>query len=176
MSDHPRILIITAALAVALATGAAGETIAGTELEATQLVSDLPWAFEVTIEPATEEAGVTTTRYRFKSTAPIEKTAEGATYLRTKLTVLEYGEARSADAAFEELLAGADPRIGLSYAWDSVLLSGALIYRLHAGCLFSKANFRRLADRLEEAVRRTASDLRAAFCWCGSGCEEVLAD
>lgn len=59
-SDHPRVLITAAALAAALglAAGAAAETIAGTDLEAAGLVADLPWAFEVTVEPTTEEAAV----------------------------------------------------------------------------------------------------------------------
>jgi hypothetical protein len=47
--------------------------------------------------------------------SPIEKTAAGAVYLRADLTAREHGDARSAEAAFEELLAGADANIGLSY-------------------------------------------------------------
>ncbi len=176
-SDHPRVLITAAALAVVVglaAAAAAAETIAGTDLEAAELVADLPWAFEVTVEPATEEAAVRTTRYRFKSTAPVEKTAAGAIYLRANLTALEYADASSAETAFEELLAGADPNIGLSYAWDKLLLSGTLIYRVHAGCIFSEENFRRMAERLEGAVRRrTGADLRVATCWCGGGCQEA---
>lgn len=175
-SNHPRVLISTAALAFVLAAGAAAETIAGTDLEAAGLVADLPWAFEVTVEPATEDAEVRTTRCCFKSTAPIRRTEAGAEYLRVDLRVLEHENAGSAEAAFEELLADADPNIGLSYAWDRVLLSGALIYRLHAGCLFSEGNFQRIAEWLEEAVRRrTGSDLRVVACWCGSGCEELSA-
>ncbi len=134
-SDYPRVLITTAALAAALgfAAGAAAEIVAGTDLEAAKLVADLPWAFEVTVEPATEDAAIRITRYRFKSTAPIEKTAAGVVFLQADLTALEHADASSAEAAFDELLAGADPNIGLSYAWDKLLLSGALIYRLHAG-------------------------------------------
>ncbi len=89
---------------------------------------------------------------------------------------LKHADASSAEAAFEELLAGADPNIGLSYAWDKLLLSGTLIYRLHAGCIFSEANFRRRAERLEGAVRRrTGSDLRVVACRCGGGCREMPA-
>ena len=67
------------------------------------------------------------------------------------------------------LLAGADPDIGLSYAWDRLLLSGAVVYRLHAGCLWSEENFRRLAGRLEAVVwphQRVA-------CRCGGSCREL---
>ena len=42
------------AIAFELAVGAAAESIAGTDLEAAELIADLPWAFEVTIEPAGE--------------------------------------------------------------------------------------------------------------------------
>ncbi len=127
-SDHPRSLISTAALAVALglALGVAAETIAGTDLEAPELVADLPWAFEVVIEPDTDdEVDVRTTRYRFQSKTPNTRTAPGDVYLRAELTVLEHGSSSSAEAAFEEMIAGADPDTGLSYAWDQLLLSGA---------------------------------------------------
>ncbi len=175
-SDHPRVLGVTLALAFGLAAGAAAETIAGTGLEAADLVADLPWAFKVTVEPAIEEAAVRTTRYRFKSTAPIERTAQGAVYLRVDVRALEHADAGSAETVFEELLAGADPNIGLSYAWDQLLLSGAMIYRLHAGCIFAEENFRRMAERLEGAVqRRTGADLRVVDCRCGGGCQEVPA-
>ncbi len=104
-SDRPRVLITTAALAAALglAAGAAAETIAGTDLEAAGLVADLSWAFEVTVEPATEEATVRTTRYRFKSAAPVEKTAAGNIYLRADLTAGRRSAARR----------GGGPLIGL---------------------------------------------------------------
>ncbi len=176
ISDHPRVLSVALAIAFGLAAGAAAETIVGTDLEAAELVADLPWAFEVTVEPATDETAVRTTRYRFRSTAPVEKTAAGSIYLRANLTALEHADASSAEAAFEELLAGADPNIGLSYAWDKLLLSGVLIYRLHAGCIFSEGNFRRMAERLEGAVRRRkGADLREADCRCGGDCREVSA-
>lgn len=60
ISDHPGVLISTAALALifVLAAGAAAETIAGTDLEAAELVADLPWAFEVTVEPTIEDAPI----------------------------------------------------------------------------------------------------------------------
>ncbi len=174
-SDHPRVLSVALAIAFGLAAGAAAETIAGTDLKAAELVAELPWAFAVTVEPATEEAAVRTTRYRFKSTTPIRNTAAGAVYLRADLAALEHADASSAEAAFDELLAGADPNTGLGYAWDQLLLSGALIYRLHAGCLFSEANFQRIAERLEGAVRRTRADLQVVACRCGGGCREVSA-
>ncbi len=173
-TDHPRVLITTAALALAfvLATaGAAAETIVGTDLEAAELVADLLWTFEVTVEPPTDdEANVQITRYRFQSTTPNAGTAPGDVYLRAELTVREHDGSSSAEAAFDELLAGADPDIGLSYAWDEVLLSGTLVYRLHAECTFSEENFRRVAERLEAALLRRI-DLRVA-CRCGSGCRE----
>lgn len=176
-SDHSRILITAAlAAAIGLATaGAAAETIVGTDLEAAELVADLLWTFEVTAEPPTDiEADVRTTRYRFQSTTPNTRTAPGDVYLRAELTVLEHDDASSAEAAFEELLASADPNIGLSYAWDQLLLSGSLIYRLHAECTFSEENFRRIAERLEAAVRRRAT-ARVVTCRCGGGCREVSA-
>ncbi len=117
-SDHPRVLSVALAIAFGLAPSAVAETIAGTDLEAGELVADLPWTFEVTVEPVTEEAAVRATRYRFKSPAPIRKTATGAVYLRAELTTFEHTEAGSGETAFEELLASADPDVGLSYAWD----------------------------------------------------------
>ncbi len=165
-TDHPRILSVALAVAFGLAAGAA-ETIVGTDLDAAELVAGLPWAFEVPVKSATEEAAVRTTRNRFKSTAPTTKTAAGDVYLRAELTALEHADAGSNEAAFEELLAGADPDTGLSY--------GALIYRPHAECTFSEESFRLIAERFQGAVeRRTGADLRIGACGCG-GCREVSA-
>ncbi len=178
-SDHPRVLITTAVMAIALglAAGAGAETIAGTDLEAAELVADLPWAFEVAVEPATDDEGsVRTSRYRFQCTKPKTKTAPGY-FLLAELTALKHERASSAESAFEELLAGApstDPETWLGYAWGHLVLSGALIYRLHAECTFSEESFRRIAERLEGAVRRRrGTDLRVADCRCGGGCREV---
>ncbi len=178
-SDHSRSLITTAALAVVVLTaGAAAETIVGTDLKAAELVAGPPWSFEVTVEPASEgdDGPAPITRYRFQSTTPNTRTAPGDVYLRAELTALKHGDASSAEAAFDDLLAGADPDTGLSYAWDQLLLSDALIYRLHAECTFSEENFQRMAERLERAVRlRIGADLRVAGCRCGGGCREVPA-
>lgn len=175
-SDHPRVFISYLALAVAFVAAAPGaaETIAGTGLDAAELVAELPWTFEVTsLQSVNRQETLWTTRYRFKSTAPIEKTAEGNVYLRAELTTYEHADAESARAAFDDLLAGADPDIGLSYAWDRLLRSSAVVYHLHAGCLWSEENFQRLAGRLEAAVQRP--DHRAA-CRCGGGCQELPAE
>ncbi len=139
-------------------------------------MADLPWTFEVTVVPATEASAVATTRYRFRSTTPNTRTAPGDVYLRAELTAIKHADAEAAEAAFEELLAGADPDTGLTYAWDHLLLSGPLIYRLHAECTFSEESFRRMAERSETAVRRRkGADLRVVACRCGGGCREVPA-
>lgn len=168
-SDHRRARIgyLALVMAVVAAAPAAAEIIASADLEAAELVAELPWTFEVTVEPGGEEP-VRTTRHRFKSTAPIEKTAAGNVYLRAELTTYEHGDTESAQAAFDDVLAGADPVIGLSYAWDRLLRSGAVVYHLHAGCTWSEENFQRVAARLEAAAK--PPDLRVA-CRCGGGCK-----
>ena len=172
--DHRRARISYLALLVTVvaASPGAAETIAGTDLEAAELVADLPWSFEVAsepIEPGSAEGPARATRHRFKSAAPIESTAAGDIYLRAELTTYEHVDAESARAAFDDLLAGADPDIGLSYAWDRLLRSGAVVYCLHGGCLWSQEAFQRVAERLEAAVR---PDQRIA-CRCGGGCREL---
>ncbi len=117
-SDHPRVLSVAPAVAFGLASGAPAENVADTDLNAAELVADLSWAFEVAVERSTDdEAAVRSTRYRFQSTTPNIRTAPGDVYLRAEHTAVEHGDTHSAEAAFEELLAGADPDTGLSYAW-----------------------------------------------------------
>ncbi len=181
-SDHPKVLIsygLALLLAIVGAAPVAAETIAATNLEAAELLADLPWAFEVTVgphepgEPGGGEEAVKTTWYRFKSTTPDTTTAPGDVYLRAELTTYEHADAQSARAGFDDLLASADPDIGLSYAWDRLLRSGAVIYHLHAECTFSEETFQQVAGRLEAALLRQP-DLRVA-CRCGGGCREVPA-
>ncbi len=176
-------LLATAVGILSFVVAAAAQPIFGNDLEAAELVAGLPWAFEVAVEaPAEAEDGsgsaaVKVTRYRFKSTEPYSETAAGKVYLRLQLTTSEHGDVAAAEAAFDELLASADPDTGLSYAWDDLLLSGAVLYHLHAPCLFSEENFQRLVSRLEAAVQRQgqARSPRAFACRCGGGCREVAA-
>lgn len=165
-------------MAVVVAAPVAAETIAGTDLEAAELLmADLPWAFEVQFEPivpGSAEAPVRTTRHLFKSTAPIKTTAAGGVYLRAEMTTYEHADSQSARAAFDNLLAGADTDTGLSYAWDRLLLSGAVVvYHLLAECTFSEETFRRVAERLKAAVQHPGLQV---LCRCGDGCREVPQD
>ncbi len=159
-------------------TVASAQIIPGTDQETTELVADLPWRFEVSQESssAPEANGklVQVTRFRFKSTAPYEKTPNGQIYLRAQLSTFEHDTPFAAESAFDDLLASADPVIGLSYAWDHIFVSGTIVYHLHVPCLFSEDRFRQMVARLEKPIRRqSASNLRVATCWCGTGCEEI---
>lgn len=174
-SDRPRDLIsccVALLMTVLYAAPVTAETIAGTDLADTDLIADLPWAFEVTSgprEPGSVEWPVRS-RHRFKSTTPIKKSAIGDVYLRTELTTYEHDDAVTARSGFEDLLVGADPDTGLSYAWDLLLLSGAVVYHLHAECTWSEESFQQVAGRLEGAIR--CAHQRVA-CRCGGGCREL---
>lgn len=177
--DHPRSPLgfgLALVVAISIAAPTLAETIAGTHLEAAMLVAELPWTFEARVEPpSTREGGqepVWIKRYHFKTMEPIDKTAAGATYLRADLTTSEHAGTEFGRSALEDLLTNADPDTGLSYAWDHLLQSGAMVYHLHAGCTFSEDAFQKMAGRIEEAVRHRPFDLRVVTCRCGGGCRE----
>ncbi|MCP3993899.1 MAG: hypothetical protein GY722_02385 [bacterium] len=157
----------------------AAQIIPGTDQEAAELVADLPWRFEVSQErssaPEANEKLVQVTQFRFKSTEPYEQTPDGPIYLRAQLSTHEHDTAFAAESAFDDLLASADPVIGLSYAWDHILVNGTIVYHLHVPCLFSEARFREMAAELEKAIRRqAASSPRATTCRCGTGCRHAM--
>jgi hypothetical protein len=106
------------------------------------------------------------TLHRFKS----EKPVADRTYLRFSVTVTSYGRPETAETAFDSLLEEADPDTGLSYAWDTVLLSDERVVHLWAPCLFSRENFGILEGNLASAtIGKSAST--SIRCSCGGGCK-----
>ncbi len=108
--------------------------------------------------------------FAFRSSKPISEEQGRKTFLRFDVTLEHFPDQASADAAFSfsALMKKADPNIGLSYAWDEVMLEGSTLVHLAAPCLFSKANFTRLAANLETALGRSPE--RTLRCECGFGC------
>lgn len=130
------------------------------------IVHDLGWRFVVT----TEEADASrTVRHEYVSVEPVDDTPTERTFLRASLTATSFPTAEHALATFTELAASADPDIGLSYAWDYVVLDGPRIFHLHAGCLFSDDAFAVMTVNLDRWS--AAGPDRALLCRCGAGCE-----
>jgi hypothetical protein len=116
-------------------------------------------------------------RYSFKSKKPLhEKKGEGKTYLRFDLTVYEYETPKAALNIFQSLFASSDVDMGLTYAWDYVLLQDSGVYWLHAACLYSENNWNTIRTLLEQAVcgKEKTKDLLNRFeCRCGLGCKKM---
>jgi hypothetical protein len=170
------LLVVSGLFPFAGLAGDAAETEPTPVLDPVQIVEGLPWTFEIgTIDASgehdTSAAGVGSIRYDFTSTEPYNKTAQGKRFLRAELEITRYDSREVADAAYRRLLADAHPDMGLSYAWDRVILAAGALFHLHAGCTFSESSFGQMAGRLDALVRQPddgAGD--AFFCRCGGGC------
>ena len=136
-------------------------------------VSGLPWEFNqpaVTIDEQEARAGIST-RYQFVSTEPLARTAQQYTYLRVALTVTSYVSQERAVEDFKLIGEQAHPDMGLSYAWDYLLLDDRTLYHLHTGCSMSRDNFDIIVSNLWRAVLPEGdNEPRALRCRCGGGC------
>ena len=112
------------------------------------IVAHLPWRFALEVlEDAAlgglviPEAGerVNGVVYRFTAVEP--QPQGGGTRLRLQLAVGRFASAAAAQQRLQALSRQADPDTGLSYAWDTVLLSGVYLYRLDAGAASSKGRY-----------------------------------
>jgi hypothetical protein len=152
-------------------------------LPAERVVAGLPWRFKVSIKrqqttnplPLGSSLGWDQRiSYQFTSAQPYRATAQGPLFLRAELTLDRFDNSQDAEQAFQSLSGEAHPDMGLSYAWDHVLLSGHTLFHLHAGCAFSEEHFQHMVTALgtlaEPSQQRNARNLR---CRCGGGCREI---
>ncbi len=129
---------------------------------AQRIVAGLPWQFNVSTQQqratrpfshGSSDGWAQRISYQFISAEPYRSTAQGPLFLRAELTVERFESAGEAQQAFQSLLAKAHPDVGLSYAWDHLILSGNTLMHLHAGCVFSEENFLRMVSELEQLGR-----------------------
>lgn len=90
--------------------------------------------------------------------------------LELYVRVSRYPDRAAAKAAFEALLAGADPNTGLSYGWDRVALGGTQVIRTWAPCRFSKPNAMRVFANARRVFFPDRDPDDAFTCSCGGGC------
>lgn len=110
--------------------------------------------------------------YSFKSVKPL---GESRTFLRFTLTVYEYETPEAALSIFQSLFTSADKDMGLTYAWDYVLLHDSRINWLHAGCLFSEKSWSGMQNLLRQSVYgiNVKGGIPYTFeCSCGRGCKK----
>lgn len=140
------------------------------------VVNELSWKFNVTseeIERAEQEGSSErkTLRLDFVSKEPIKNTPNGNLYLRADLTVTEYSGKDAALNEWAAMIAKAHPDMGLSYAWDHLILNGQKIYHLHAACTFSEENMDVMTFNLRSIVVPDQHNVAPTIhCRCGSGC------
>ncbi len=153
---------------VVTVTARAEEPIPGTGALADTIVTDLPWAFTLTREDsAVGGSGAVTFRYESVST----DMGSGGIRLRAILSARRFADPETARRTFVEIQASAHPDMGLSYAWDFVILRQPYLYRLHAGCVFSSKAFEKMAVRLKAAIGSAdGAPTPVLFCRCGGGC------
>lgn len=130
------------------------------------IVRDLGWRFVVKTEEVDHSR---TIRHEYVSVEPVDESPTERTFLRASLTTTLFPTEEQALATFTELAASADPDVGLSYAWDYVVLDGPRIFHLHAGCLFSDDAFAVMTGNLDRWA--AAGPDRVLRCRCGGGCE-----
>lgn len=143
-------------------------------MDYSSIMSGLPWHFihaSGQVDNKKEQEG-TSVRYQFVSTEPLGKTTQRHAYLRADLTVTDFNSPELAAEGFRLIQEKADPDMGLSYAWDYLILNDTRLYHIHTGCMMSEGNFGIMVGNLRQAVLQGESDQwQALQCTCGGGCE-----
>ena len=110
-------------------------------------------------------------RYEFVSREPIKKPPGGGLYLKADVTVTVYAEKSGALDAWKILISKAHPDMGLSYAWDHLILKEQSIYHLHAACTFSEENMDVMTFNFRSIVVPDQHNVAPTIhCRCGGGC------
>jgi len=162
----PNLLRLLSALTILLL--GAGYTIAsciipGTESSCAELVSGLPWQFQIKQE---KKDGF----YLFLQSQ--EGTLQRGVRLKMNLGVSTYENKNVAVDVFSQLLKDVDPDMGLSYGWDLVMVRDERLYRLHADCTLAEQHFDTMARTFERIIGPTDSHPPFSFyCRCGGGCK-----
>jgi hypothetical protein len=148
-----------------------------------RIVAGLPWRFDVSTtrrqaaEPLADDkqpASAARITHQFVSAKPYRSTAQGLLFLRAELTLDQFDTPPQAEQAFTRIAAEAHPDMGLSYAWDHLILSDHSLLHLHASCAFSEPHFLQMVGELEKlAGPGEAGNTRALQCRCGGGCKAL---
>ncbi len=165
--------VVLAMLFISISHIAAAETADGAKADYSVILEGLPLKFRHTSSPLKDkpENAETSTRYDFVSIKPLKKTARGAVYLKADLTVTSYRSSEAATQALRNIREKAHPDMGLSYAWDYLLLQDKRLYHLHSGCVISEENFDIMVDNLRKHIFQEGDVAHAAIrCRCGGGC------
>ena len=145
----------------------AADLIPGTSTPAKSVMNELPWKFSV----QTDKAGDIQIQ-RFRSLKPIRKTKTGGLYLRSTLTSQQFNNNDEAHAHFRQQASFAHPEMGLSYAWDYLIISDDHVHHLYGECTLSENNFRQMVGNLKQALNIPVDRKEVSiFCRCGGGCK-----
>jgi len=136
--------------------------IPGTDSSCNELVSELPWAFNI------EQKEGTNRRISFASQ---EATKKGGVQLKMFLESSSYNSREATTDAFLQISNKAHPDMGITYGWDLILIQETRIYHLHADCTLSESNFMVMARALELIVSPSNNQKEPSLlCRCGGGC------
>ena len=147
-------------------------------IQGDQLTASLPWSFNETREDMTGQPfphgkgsvlPARLSRLQLVSKEPVARTGSKSTYLRITLTRGKFSSPEEAAGEFRTIKKAANPDFGLSYKWDTVLLSGPIVFHLQAECTLAEQHFTTLADRLVELTGDQEGQEKI-FCRCGGGC------
>jgi len=152
-------------------------------LQVQRIVAGLPWRFDVSttrhqgadhLADGKEPVATARITHQFVSAKPYRSTAQGLLFLRAGLTQEQFDTPVNAEQAFQGVAAEAHPDMGLSYAWDHLILSDHSLLHLHASCAFSESHFLQMVGELEKLVGPgEAGTTRALQCRCGGGCKAL---
>lgn len=140
--------------------------IPGTDSSCSELVSILPWQFQM------KQEGQDVFRLLYTSE---EGTQQRNLRLKITLDVDSYSSSETTTEEFSQILKNADPDTGLSYGWDLVITRERNLYRLHADCTLAEQHFKTITRTLERIVDLAndpaGNNTPLSFsCRCGSGC------
>ncbi len=134
------------------------------------ITQGLPWKFSVSTE---QSNAAETTRTLFVSSEPLENSGGKTIFLRASLETRKFDQSAQAAEVFAEQAHDAHPDMGLTYAWDLLVLDGTQLHRLHAPCLFSEESFDTMSANLLEMISPATSQVLR--CRCGGGCLQTNA-
>lgn len=141
-------------------------SIPGSEVSCGELVSELPWLFIIHVKESQP------IRITYMS---LQGNQQSNPNLNMFLEINDHENREAAAKTFSQMRQQADPDMGLSYAWDQVLIRDKQIYHLHADCTLAEQYFTSMGKALERIIKPSGEHLpQSFFCRCGGGCK--LAD
>lgn len=151
-------------LLIGVSSAASSCIIPGTENTCDELLSSLPWQFNI------EKEEGDAVHISFLS---LEEVQQSGVRLKISLNVKNFESQEIASKTFSSVCKEADPDMGLTYAWDLVMVQGMRYYHLHADCILAEQHFHSISQALMRIIGKDdKAQQKSLLCRCGGGCRK----